>query len=72
MLITTRKVNNGIIQIDNEEIPDGTTVTLLACEGDETFELDPARERELLAAIEEADRGELINAAKVLDRIRQS
>ena len=72
MLITTGKVNNGIIQVDNEKIPDGTTVTLLACEGDETFELDAAGERELLAAIEEADRGDVINAAKVLDRIRQS
>ena len=72
MLITTGKVNNGTIQVDSKEIPDGTTVTLLACEGDETFELDEGQERELLAAIDEADRGEFTSAAKVLDQIRQS
>ena len=72
MLITTGKVNNGAIQVDSKEIPDGTTVTLLAREGDETFELDDVQERELLAAIEEADRGELMSAAKVLDQIRRS
>ena len=59
MLITTGKVNNGVIQIDSKDLPDGTTVTLLAHEGDETFELDPEQETELLAAIAEADRGQL-------------
>ena len=62
MLITTGKVNNGVIQIDGEDLPDGTTVTLLALEGDETFELDPAHETELLAPIAEAERGELVGA----------
>jgi hypothetical protein len=50
MLITTAKVNNGVIQIDSKDLPDGTTVTLLAQEGDETFGLDAAQESELLAA----------------------
>jgi hypothetical protein len=39
-----RKVNDGVIQIDSKDLPDGTTVTLLAHEGDETFELDPPQE----------------------------
>ena len=60
MLITTAKVNKGIIHIDNKGVPDGTTVTLLVPEGDETFELDSSQENELLAAIAEADRGELV------------
>lgn len=72
MLITTGKVNNGVIQIDSKDLPDGTTVTLLAREGDETFELNAAQESELLAAIAEADRGELISATEVLDQIRPS
>lgn len=38
MLITTGKVNNGVIEIDSRDLPDGTTVTLLAHEGDETFD----------------------------------
>jgi hypothetical protein len=72
MLITTGKVNNGVVRVDSKDLPDGTTVTLLVPEGDETFELDASQERELLAAIAEADRGELISATEVLKQIRQS
>jgi hypothetical protein len=71
MLITTGKVTNGVIQIDSKDLPDGTTVTLLAHEGDETFELDAEQEAELLAAIAEADRGEVVDASDVLQRIRR-
>ena len=72
MLITTGKVNNGVIQIDTTDLPNGTTVTVLAHEGDETFELDATQEAELLAAIAEADRGETINASELLQKIRRS
>ena len=72
MIITTAKVNNGVIQIDSKDLPDGTTVTLLAQEGDETFELDAAQESELLAAIAEAERGELVRASELLGQIRRS
>ena len=72
MLITTGKVNNGVIQIDGQDLPDGATVTLLAHEGDETFELDATQEAELLAAIAEADRGEVVDASEVLQQIRRS
>jgi hypothetical protein len=72
MLITTAKVNKGVIQIDSKALPDGTTVTLLAHEGDETFELDAAQESELLAAIAEAGRGEVVSASELLEQIRQS
>ena len=72
MLITTAKVNNGVIQIDSKDLPDGTTVTLLAREGDETFELNAVQESELLAAIAEAERGELVSASEVVGQIRQS
>jgi len=70
MLITTGKVDDGVIRVDTKELPDGTTVTVLAHEGDETFELNPAQEAELLAAIAEAERGEFVSAAEVLQRIR--
>jgi len=72
MLITTGKVNNGVIQIDSKDLPEGTTVTLLAHEGDETFQLDPAQENELLAAIAEADRGQLVSASDLLQKIHHS
>ena len=64
MIITTAKVDNGVIQVDSKDLPDGTTVTLLAQEGDEMFELDAAQESELLTAIAEAERGELVSASE--------
>jgi hypothetical protein len=72
MLITTGKVNEGMIQLDSQDLPEGATVTVLAQEGDETFELDAIQEAELLAAIAEAERGELVNASEVLQQIRNS
>jgi hypothetical protein len=51
MLITTSKVNNGVIQVETKDLPDGTTVTLLASEGDETFALDTTQEAELLVPL---------------------
>jgi hypothetical protein len=71
MLITTGKVNNGVIQIDSKDLPDGTTVTLLAHEGDETFEVEAAQEAELLAAIAEADRDELVDGTSIFKYGRQ-
>ena len=71
MPITTGKVNDGVIQVE-QDLPDGTTVTVLAHEGDETFELDAAQEADLMAAIAEASRGELVDALDVLQQIRHS
>ncbi len=45
MIITTGKVQNGVIQLDAQNLPDGATVTVLAHEGDESFELDALRKR---------------------------
>jgi hypothetical protein len=72
MLITTAKVNNGVIEVDSNELPDGTTVTLLAREEDEIFELDPERESLLLEAIAEAERGEVIGSNELLQKLRSS
>ena len=71
MLITTGKVHGGTIKIDAKGLPEGATVTVLAPEGDETFELAPADEAKLLAAIGEADRGETTSASQVLQQIRR-
>ncbi len=72
MLITTGTVNDGVIQVETKDLPDGTTVAVLAHEGDETFELDAAQEADLMAAIAEAGRGELVDASEVLQQIRHS
>ena len=72
MLITTGKVQGGTIKLDEPSLPEGAVVTVLAPEGDETFELAPAEEAKLLAAIAEAERGEMTSGADLLKQIRRS
>lgn len=72
MLITTGTVHGGTIKVDAKSLPEGTVVTVLASEGDETFELLPEEEAQLLAAIAEAERGETASASHVLEQIRRS
>ncbi|HJT20755.1 MAG TPA: hypothetical protein VJ746_09805 [Nitrospira sp.] len=72
MLITTGKVLGGTIKVDADDLPEGTVVTVLAPEGDETFELGPEEEAQLLAAIAEADRGDATPASQILKHIRRS
>lgn len=70
MRVATATVQDGTIKLDELDLPEGTLITVLAPEGDETFELDPAEEAKLLAAIAEANRGETISASDVLKQIR--
>jgi len=63
MRITTGKVPGGMIKVDAKSLPEGVIVTVLAPEGDETFELLPE---------EEAKRGETTSAAYVLEQLRRS
>lgn len=72
MLITAGKVLGGMIKIDAKSLPEGAIVTVLAPEGDETFELTPEEESKLLSAIAEAERGESTSASAVLQQISRS
>jgi hypothetical protein len=71
MLITTGKVLDGTIKLDTQSLPEGAIVTVLVPEGDETFELLPAEEAKLLAAVAEAERGETTSGPSVLEQIRR-
>ena len=70
MVITSGRVVAGKIVIDGEPLPEGAVVTVLAREGDETFELDAALEAALLESISEGDRGQTISAEDVLHALR--
>ena len=71
MLITTGQVQNGAIEVDNNNLPEGAKVTILVHEDDETFEVTPEQEIKLLAAIAEAERGDRISASQLLEELRQ-
>jgi hypothetical protein len=72
MRVTSGKVVAGRIVVEGEPLPDGSIVTVLSRESDESFELDPAAEAELLLSLAEADRGELISAEEVLRTFREA
>ena len=71
MQLATGTVIGGKVIVEGASLPDGTVVTILAREMDETFEVPEELEAELLAAIAEADRGETISAAELLERLRR-
>lgn len=52
------------------DLPEGASVTVLAHEGDETFEADPATEKMLLEAIAQCERGDTIAMTKLLSELR--
>jgi len=60
--IATGRVVSGKIVVEGEPLEEGATVTILARESDETFELTPDEEAKLLESLAEADRGETVSA----------
>jgi hypothetical protein len=70
MRIASGRVVSGHVEIEGEPLPEGTVVTLLAREADETFELSSELEAELFESLAEADRGELVSAEEVLRKLR--
>ena len=70
MVITFGRVVEGKIVGDGDPLPEGTAVTILARDGDESFVLDAAAEAELLASIAEGNRGETVPAEDVLRGLR--
>jgi hypothetical protein len=58
MRITTGQVYSGAIEVDEGALPEGTKVTILVHEDDETFELSAEEEANLMAAVAEAERGD--------------
>ena len=69
MQITVGTVVDGKIVVEGDPLPEGTVVTILARDADETFEVPPDLEAELLESIAQADRGETISAEELLERL---
>lgn len=58
MHVATGTVVGGKIVVEGLELPEGTVVTVLTPEEEPAVRLSPTLERELLEAIDEADREE--------------
>jgi len=69
MQIASGKVVDGRVELD-VELPEGATVTVIARDADESFEVDADTEPILLRAIEQCERGESIPMADLLRELR--
>lgn len=68
MRVTKGTVVDGRIVVEEERLSEGTAVTVLVPD-ERGFTLSEEDERELLEAIAEADRGDLLDSEDVLRRI---
>jgi hypothetical protein len=71
MRIATGRIVDGKVELEGEALAEGVLVTVLIPETDESFESSVDGERELLAAIEEADRDETTDGAALLRSLRR-
>ena len=69
MRIASGKVIDGRVELD-AELPEGASVTVLALEGDETFEADAETEKMLIEAIAQCDRRQTTPITEVLSELR--
>lgn len=70
MKVATGRVIGGKVIVEGAALAEGTSVTVLVRENDETFEVTPDQEGELLRALSEADRGDLISSDQLLRNLR--
>jgi hypothetical protein len=70
MKIITGKVVDGRIEVPSGTLEEGSSVTVLVPDGEETFELSPEEVRELQSSIDQASRGEVVDGWQLLEQIR--
>lgn len=71
MKIASGTVVDGKVVVEGEALREGSTVTILLREDEESFELTPEEEEELLESIAEIERGEFISGEQLLERLRR-
>jgi len=71
MKVATGKVVDGKVLLEGEPLAEGSIVTVLAQDDDETFDVTPEQEQELLAAMAEAERGEVISWEELREQLRR-
>ena len=69
MRIATGKVVAGKVVVDGAPFEEGARVTVITFDDTETFELGREDEAALLAAIEEANRGEVVDGVELVAKL---
>ena len=69
MKVATGRVVGGKIVLEGEPLAEGSVVTVVAREDDEAFDVSPEEERALLAAIAQAERGQVVSWEKLREHL---
>lgn len=69
--VATGKVIGGKVVVEGEPLTEGSVVTVVAREDDEAFDVSPEEEELLLAALDQADRGEVVSWEELRERLRR-
>jgi hypothetical protein len=71
MKVATGKVVEGKVVLEGEPLAEGAIVTVVARDDDDTFDVSPEKERALLDAMAQADRGQVVSWETLRDRLRR-
>jgi hypothetical protein len=71
MKIITGKIVDGQVVVEGTPFDEGSTVTVLAGDGDESFELSAGQESDLLLALEEAEQGDTMSPDELFASLRR-
>jgi hypothetical protein len=61
----------GKVVFEGEPLAEGSVVTIVAREDDETCEVSPEEERALLAAVAQAERGRVVSWEELREQLRR-
>jgi len=71
MRISTGRVVHGKLELDGDPLEEGSTVTVLVPEADETFELTADEEVALEESLKQAAQEQFVDAEALLRELRQ-
>jgi hypothetical protein len=72
MKVATGRVVEGKVVLEGEPWAEGSVVTVVARDDEETFDVTPEEERALLEAIAQADRGQVVSWEELREQLRGS
>ena len=72
MKIATGTIVGGKVVLEGEPWAEGSVVTVVARDDEETFHVSPEEERALLEAIAQADRGQVVSWEELREQLRRS
>jgi hypothetical protein len=71
MKVATGRVVGGKVVLEGEPWAEGSVVTVVGRDDEETFDVSPEEERALLEAIAQADRGQVVSWEELREQLRR-